>query len=59
MLDENLLSINQVTVLRQWSLKEAIEGLARNGIRAISVWREKLHELGVGAAAGLLHDHDM
>lgn len=51
MLDPNRLSINQVTVLPQWTLAQAIDGLARNGVRAISIWREKLHELGVKEAA--------
>lgn len=59
MLDESLLSINQVTVLRQWSLRQTIEGLARHGLGGISVWREKMHELGVGEAARLLGDHGM
>ncbi|MBT4931844.1 MAG: sugar phosphate isomerase/epimerase [Rhodospirillaceae bacterium] len=59
MLDEKLLSINQVTVLRQWSLPETIEGLARHGLSAISVWREKLHETGVDEAARMLDDHAM
>lgn len=57
--DENLLSINQVTVLEQWSLREAIEGLVRHGVRGISVWRDKMHELGVEQAARLLDDHGM
>ncbi len=59
MLNESLLSINQVTVLPQWSLPEAIEGLARNDVRGISVWREKLHQCGVAEAARLLDDHGM
>jgi sugar phosphate isomerase/epimerase len=41
------LSINQICVLPQWSLAQAIDGLARHGVGAISVWREKLHEIGV------------
>ena len=44
------LSINQICVLPQWSLAQAIEGLARHRVPAISVWREKLHELGVAEA---------
>src|ERR1700730_13721809 len=44
------LSINQICVLPQWSLAQAIEGLARHGVPAISVWREKLHEIGVAEA---------
>jgi sugar phosphate isomerase/epimerase len=44
------LSINQICVLPQWSLAQAIDGLARYHVPAISVWREKLHETGVGEA---------
>jgi sugar phosphate isomerase/epimerase len=44
------LSINQICVLPQWSLAQAIEGLARQRVPAISVWREKLHEIGVAEA---------
>jgi sugar phosphate isomerase/epimerase len=50
MLDEKLLSIHQATVLAQWTLKQAIEGIARNKLGAISVWRDKLLELGVKEA---------
>ncbi len=59
MLDDGLLSINQVTVLPQWSLAECIEGLARHEVRGISVWREKLHETGVAEAARLIEDHGL
>lgn len=54
--DESRLSINQVTVLPQWSLEQTIDGLARHGVGAVSVWREKLHEMGVAAAARALAD---
>ena len=59
MLDEALLSINQVTVMRQWSLRQTIEGLARHGLQGISVWRDKLHEIELRDAARLLGDHGM
>jgi sugar phosphate isomerase/epimerase len=59
MLDEALLSINQVTLMQQWSLRQAIEGLARHGIRGISIWRDKLHEIELRDAARLLSDHGM
>jgi sugar phosphate isomerase/epimerase len=45
--DLKRLSINQICVLPQWSLAQAIEGLVRNKVPAISVWREKLAEIGV------------
>jgi sugar phosphate isomerase/epimerase len=44
------LSVNQICVLPQWTLAQAIDGLARHGVPAISVWREKLHEIGVAEA---------
>ncbi len=59
MLDDGLLSINQVTVLPQWSLAECIQGLARHQVGGISVWREKLHETGVAEAARLIEDHGL
>ena len=54
-----LLSINQVTMREQWSLRQAIEGCARHGIHGIAVWHDKLAEIGAGEAARLLRDHDM
>ena len=53
------LSINQATTRAQWTLREAIEGYARHGIRAISIWRDKLAECGVHQAAGLLRAHGL
>jgi sugar phosphate isomerase/epimerase len=55
-LEPSLLSINHVTVLRQWSLPEMIDGLVRHGVPGISVWREKLHEVGVDEAARRIRD---
>jgi sugar phosphate isomerase/epimerase len=49
------LSLNQATTQR-WSLREAIEGCARSGIPAIGIWRDKLAEAGVEAAARLVRD---
>jgi sugar phosphate isomerase/epimerase len=49
--ESSLLSINHVTVLQQWSLPEMIDGLVRHGVPGISIWREKLHEIGVDEAA--------
>jgi sugar phosphate isomerase/epimerase len=54
MLDEKLLCINQVTVLAQWSLREFIEGAVRHRIGAVSVWRDKLKECGLGEASRML-----
>jgi sugar phosphate isomerase/epimerase len=59
MLDERLLSINQVTLMQQWSLRQAIEGIARAGLSSISIWRDKLKELGVAEAARMLEARGM
>ena len=59
MLDDTLLAINQVTLREQWSLAQAIEGLARHGVHGIAVWRDKLRELGVAEGARRLRDHGM
>lgn len=53
------LSFNQVTCLPQWSLKDCIAGLARQDVRGISVWREKMHEAGVKEAARMLDGEGM
>ncbi len=53
------LAINQVTTRDQWTLREAVEGYARHGVRGISVWRDKLAECGVADAVSLLGDHGM
>lgn len=45
------LSLNTATVREKWSLAECIEGCQRHGFGGIAPWRDKLHEMGVGAAA--------
>jgi sugar phosphate isomerase/epimerase len=60
MLDQALLSINQVTTREQWSLREAVEGYARQGVHGIAVWRDKMAEGGgVKEAVRLLEDNAM
>lgn len=49
------LSLNQATT-KHWSLREAVEGCIRAGIPAIGIWRDRLAEMGVAAAARLLRD---
>lgn len=56
MADPGRLSINQATTRPQWTLAEAIDGYARHGVPGISVWRDKLAECGVEAAARRLRD---
>ncbi|MDT0682671.1 sugar phosphate isomerase/epimerase family protein [Roseicyclus sp. F158] len=55
-LEPGRLSLNTATVREQWGLAEAIEGCARYGIGGISPWRDKLHEMGVDAAAKAIRD---
>ena len=55
MLDEKLLSLNQVTLM-QCSLEEVIAAMARHEVRAISIWRDKLHACGLAKAQKLLKD---
>jgi sugar phosphate isomerase/epimerase len=57
--DHKKLAINQATTMKQWSLREAIEGYAAKDIRGISVWRDKLAECGVDEAARILKDNGM
>jgi len=57
--DPALLSLNTATVREKWSLREAIEGCARHGIRGISPWRDKLAALGVKEAAKLIRDNGL
>ena len=45
------LSLNTATVREQWTLAQCIDGCERHGIGGISPWRDKLHEMGVTAAA--------
>jgi sugar phosphate isomerase/epimerase len=53
--DLSRLSLNQATT-KHWSLREAVDGCVRAGIPAIGVWRDRLAEMGVAAAARLLRD---
>ena len=48
-----MLSLNMWTTKR-WSLPEAVAGCVRHGIGGIGVWRDKLEETGLDAAAALI-----
>jgi sugar phosphate isomerase/epimerase len=50
-LEAKRLSLNTATVREQWTLAECIDGCQRHGIGGIAPWRDKLHEMGVSAAA--------
>ena len=49
------LSFNQITAERA-SLKEVVDACARHGVPYVAVWRHKLAEVGVQAAACLVRD---
>ncbi len=51
--DPELLSLNAITT-KSWTLAQAIDGCARHGIRGITVWRDRLQEMGVPAAVKAL-----
>ena len=57
--DLKKLAINQATTMKQWTLREAIEGYAVKDVRGISVWRDKLAECGIDEAATMLKDNGM
>jgi sugar phosphate isomerase/epimerase len=52
------LALNQATT-KYWTLAETVQGCASAGIRGIGVWRDRLAEIGVSAAAQLLSDAGM
>ncbi|MDB4915406.1 MAG: Xylose isomerase protein barrel [Gemmatimonadetes bacterium] len=53
--DVSRLSFNQATSERS-SLHEVVESCARNGVPSVAMWRHKLQEIGVEAAARLVRD---
>ena len=57
--DLSRLAINQGTTMKQWTLREAVEGYAAQNIRGISVWRDKLAECSIDDAISILNDHGM
>jgi len=57
--DPGRLSINLATVREQWDLRQAVEGCARAGIRAVAPWREQVAKIGLREAARLIRDHGM
>jgi sugar phosphate isomerase/epimerase len=55
--DPALLALNTATVRKRWTLAQAIDGCARHGIRGIAPWRDKVHEMGLEAAARAIRGH--
>jgi sugar phosphate isomerase/epimerase len=56
MITADRLSLNTATVKEQWTLAQCIDGVARHGLGGISPWRDKLQEMGAGAAARAIRD---
>ncbi|HDS1775806.1 TPA: sugar phosphate isomerase/epimerase [Pseudomonas putida] len=56
-LDLSRFAINQITTPK-WSMPEAIDGYARQGVRGIAVWRNFMDDYGVAATARHLKDAD-
>ena len=52
------LSLNTATI-KQWSLKQCIEGCVRHGVTVIGPWRDKVQELGVDTAAKMINDNGL
>jgi sugar phosphate isomerase/epimerase len=49
------LSLNTATTKR-WTLKEAVDGAARAGLPAVGLWRDRVAEAGLPAAARIVND---
>jgi sugar phosphate isomerase/epimerase len=49
------LSLNTATTKR-WTLKEAVDGAARAGLPAVGLWRDRVAEAGLSAAARTVRD---
>lgn len=49
------LSLNTATTKR-WTLAEAVDGAARAGLGAVGLWRDRVEEAGVAAAAKIVAD---
>ena len=57
--DPGLLSINSATVREQWTLRQLVEGLARQNIRGISPWRDKVAQAGLKESAKMIRDNGL
>jgi len=53
------LSINLATVRAQWDLRQAVEGCARAGIRAVAPWRDQVAKIGLEESARIIRDNGM
>jgi sugar phosphate isomerase/epimerase len=48
-------SLNQMTI-KQWSVREAVDGCAAAGVRGIGLWREPVADYGLRRSAKLIRD---
>jgi len=48
------LAINQATTRTRWSNEQSLEGYARHGIQHVTLWRDKVSEIGVRKTKELL-----
>lgn len=55
MSDARRLSFNQATAERA-SLREVVDACARHGVPSVGIWRHKVHETGIDAAARMIRD---
>jgi len=53
--DLSRLSLNTATTKR-WTLKQAVDGAARAGLPAVGLWRDRVAEAGLSAAARVVRD---
>lgn len=51
----NRLSLNTATT-KYWTLAQTVEGAVRAGIPALGLWRDRVAEVGAGAAARMMAD---
>jgi sugar phosphate isomerase/epimerase len=57
--DLSKLALNQATTRVQWGFRDSVEGYSRAGVRAISVWTDKVAAIGLPTAKKLLNDYGM
>jgi sugar phosphate isomerase/epimerase len=55
MADKARLSLNQITT-SSWSVSEAVEACACQGVSSIALWRHKIHEAGLDACVRKVKD---
>lgn len=53
------LSINLATLREQWDLRQAVEGCARAGIRAVAPWRDQIAKIGLAESTAILRHNGM